>query len=51
MLKLEVEVGIGRTNPVSWQPIQTNTLSGTTFNFADLQWRNFPYRFYRVAAE
>jgi BspA type Leucine rich repeat region (6 copies) len=39
------------TNLVSWQPIQTNTLSGTTFNFTDLQWRNFPCRFYRVGAE
>jgi hypothetical protein len=36
------------TNLVSWQPIQTNTLNGTTFNFIDLQWKNYPRRFYRT---
>jgi hypothetical protein len=33
---------------VNWQPIQTDTLSGTTFNFTDSQWKFFPFRFYRV---
>jgi hypothetical protein len=32
----------------NWQPFQTDTLSGTTFNFTDSQWSNFPVRFYRV---
>jgi hypothetical protein len=32
----------------NWQPIQTNTLSGTNFNFIDSQWRNYPCRFYRL---
>lgn len=32
----------------SWQPIWTNTLSGTSTNFNDSRWTNFPNRFYRV---
>jgi BspA type Leucine rich repeat region (6 copies) len=36
------------TNLSNWQPIQTNTLGGTAFNFADAQWRNYSRRFYRI---
>jgi hypothetical protein len=34
----------------NWQPIQTDTLTGASFNFTDLQWTNFPIRFYRLSA-
>jgi hypothetical protein len=36
------------TNLVSWQPIWTNTLSGTNATFTDSQWTNFPSRYYRA---
>ena len=36
------------TNLTSWSPVWTNTLTGTTTNFTDPQWRNFPARFYRA---
>jgi hypothetical protein len=36
------------TNLMSWQTIWTNTLSTTSTNFTDAQWRNYPYRFYRA---
>jgi hypothetical protein len=38
------------TDPASsgWQPVLTNTLTGTSFNFTDPQWTNYPARFYRV---
>jgi hypothetical protein len=36
------------TNLVNWQPVWTNTLSGTNANFTDPQWTNFPSRFYRA---
>jgi hypothetical protein len=39
------------TNLVNWQPIQTNTLSGTSFNFTDSKWRNYRNRFYRVKGQ
>jgi BspA type Leucine rich repeat region (6 copies) len=32
----------------NWQRIQTNTISGTSFNFSDLRWTNHPHRFYRA---
>jgi hypothetical protein len=32
----------------NWQPIQTNTLAAALFNFTDLQWTNYPMRFYRI---
>jgi hypothetical protein len=32
----------------TWTPLQTNTLSGDSFNFSDPQWTNFPVRFYPV---
>jgi hypothetical protein len=31
-----------------WTPLQTNTLSNGSFNFSDLQWTNYPGRYYRV---
>jgi hypothetical protein len=34
----------------NWQPIQTNTLTAASFNFADLEWTNFPIRFYRIGS-
>jgi hypothetical protein len=37
------------TNLLNWQVIQTITLSGTSTNFTDTQWTNFPDRFYRAA--
>ena len=42
-----VEASTNLTTP-NWQPIQTNTLTGTLFYFKDSQWRNYPRRFYRV---
>ena len=36
------------TNLVNWQSIWTNTLSGTSINFTDLQQTNYSYRFYRA---
>ncbi len=33
---------------INWQPMLTNTLSGTTFNFSDPQWTNYPGRYYRL---
>ncbi len=38
------------TNLVNWQPVWTNTLSGTATNFTDAQWTNYPARFYRVSS-
>jgi hypothetical protein len=34
----------------NWQPLQTNTLIGTSTNFTDSQWRNYPVRFYRIGS-
>jgi hypothetical protein len=39
------------TNLMSWQPIQTNTLTGTSYNFTDSKWTNYPNRFYRVMGQ
>ena len=38
------------TNLLNWQVIQTITLSGTSTNFTDPQWTNYPERFYRVTS-
>jgi hypothetical protein len=32
----------------SWLPLVTNILSGTSSNFTDAHWTNFPHRFYRL---
>jgi hypothetical protein len=34
----------------NWQPLQTNTLTGTSFDFTDSKWKNYPSRFYRIGA-
>ncbi|HEY1786503.1 MAG TPA: leucine-rich repeat domain-containing protein [Verrucomicrobiae bacterium] len=36
------------TNLVNWQPIWTNTLTSTSSNFVDPQWKSYPHRFYRA---
>jgi hypothetical protein len=36
------------TNLVNWQPVSTNTLTGTNITFTDPQWTNYPARFYRA---
>lgn len=36
------------TNLINWQSIWTNTLSTTSTNFTDPQWKSYPYRFYRA---
>ncbi|MGC9944112.1 MAG: leucine-rich repeat domain-containing protein [Verrucomicrobiota bacterium] len=36
------------TNLVNWQPVWTNTLTGTNALFTDPQWKNYPSRFYRA---
>jgi BspA type Leucine rich repeat region (6 copies) len=42
-----VEACMNLANPV-WQPVQTNTLTSDSIYFSDLQWANYPARFYRV---
>lgn len=36
------------TNLVNWQPISTNTLTGTSTNITDANWKTFRHRFYRI---
>jgi hypothetical protein len=36
------------TNYAQWVSIQTNTLTGTTLEFVDLESPNYPWRYYRV---
>ena len=36
------------TNLINWQPIWTNTLSGTNITFTDPQWTNYPNRYFRA---
>jgi hypothetical protein len=36
------------TNLVVWQSVQTNTLTAGSAYFSDLQWTNYPGRFYRL---
>jgi hypothetical protein len=42
-----VQVATNLVN-ASWQPLMTNTLSGTSSNFTDVDWKNYPRRFYRL---
>jgi hypothetical protein len=42
-----VEAATNAATPV-WSRLQTNTLTGGTFFFADPNWMNYPSRFYRV---
>ncbi|HEX4264261.1 MAG TPA: leucine-rich repeat domain-containing protein [Verrucomicrobiae bacterium] len=32
----------------NWQPLQTNSLTGASFDFTDPQWSNYPRRYYRI---
>jgi hypothetical protein len=41
-----VEASTNLADP-NWQPIETDTLTGTTFNFSDSQWTNHSSSFYR----
>jgi BspA type Leucine rich repeat region (6 copies) len=36
------------TDLINWQPVWTNTLTGTNATFTDPQWSNYPTRFYRA---
>lgn len=45
---LQAVVVEASTNLVNWQPIWTNTLFGSSTNFTDPQWTNYPSRFYRA---
>jgi hypothetical protein len=36
------------TNMVNWVPLQTNTLTSGAIHFSDLQWTNYPGRYYRL---
>jgi hypothetical protein len=36
------------TDLLDWQPISTNILSGSSVNFTDSDWTNYPHRFYRT---
>jgi len=42
-----VEACTNLANPV-WTALQTNALTGGSFNFSDPQWTNFPGRYYRI---
>jgi hypothetical protein len=42
-----VETCTNLANPV-WTALQTNALTGGSFNFSDPQWTNFPGRYYRI---
>jgi hypothetical protein len=42
-----IEAATNLVNP-SWQKLLTNVLSGTSSNFSDAQWTNYPHRFYRL---
>jgi len=37
-------------NPI-WIPLQTNTLTGSSFYFSDSRWTNFIGRFYRLRSQ
>ncbi|HKW30190.1 MAG TPA: leucine-rich repeat protein [Verrucomicrobiae bacterium] len=47
-LPVIVEACTNLANPL-WIPLATNTLSNGFFYFHDLQWTNYPRRFYRIA--
>jgi hypothetical protein len=42
-----IEAATNLANP-NWQKLLTNVLSGTSSNFSDAQWTNYPHRFYRL---
>ena len=45
-----VEACTNLSNPV-WRPLQTNMLTDDPSYFSDLQWTNYPGRFYRVRSQ
>jgi hypothetical protein len=45
-----VEACTNFANPV-WQPVQTNTLTGSSCFFNDPAWTNYPGRFYRLRSQ
>jgi BspA type Leucine rich repeat region (6 copies) len=47
--KTQTVVVEASTNLTNWQPIKTNTLAGTSTNFSDPQWTNYPGRYYRLS--
>ena len=47
-LSIVVQTCTNLTNPV-WIPLATNALSNGTNYFSDLQWTNYPSRFYRLS--
>jgi hypothetical protein len=47
-LMVVVEACTNLARPV-WAPIQTNILTGGASDFSDLQWTNFPARFYHLS--
>jgi len=42
---IETSTNLANAN---WQKLLTNVLSGTSSNFSDAQWTNYPHRFYRL---
>ena len=44
-----VEASTNLSNP-NWQPVQTNLLVDGSAYFSDLQWTNYPERFYRLCS-
>jgi hypothetical protein len=42
---IEASTNLANSN---WQKLLTNVLSGTSSNFSDTQWTNYPHRFYRL---
>ncbi len=49
-LTVVVEACTNVANPI-WQPLQTNTVTGGSAWFNDLQWTNYPGRFYRIIGQ
>jgi hypothetical protein len=45
--RVVVEACTNLSHP-DWQPVATNTLTGSTAYFSDPQWTNYPGRFYRL---
>jgi hypothetical protein len=46
-ISVVVEACINLANS-TWSPVQTNTLTGGSVYFSDLDWTNYPVRFYRL---
>jgi hypothetical protein len=48
-ISVVVEACTNLSSPV-WVPLQTNALTNGSFYFSDLQWTNYPSRFYRISS-